>query len=190
MLANLCIILLTSSNVPVKFSQSFCLTLWLVLEAARGGRGQQKHCCNIYWRLADRTCLSISPKQLRLCSGSRPPVTNLAQQSIKEPSIKGPEESYWIITIHPNLIGFFQQPLEPGHLCLQLPDQLPTVVLVDCGAVHDVFSSARVTQGAQGLAGVRRRRRNGWECAQLYALVWERVFWWDRLIHRTYLQSW
>lgn len=99
-----------------------------------------------------------------------------SEADVKKHESKGHKESDWIFTVLPNLIGLFQQPVEPGHLRFQLPDQLPTVVLIDRGAVHDVFSSASVTQGAQSLAVVHRGRRNGCESAQLYALVWKQGF--------------
>ena len=60
-----------------------------------------------------------------------------------------------------DLIGFFQQPLEPGYLCLQRSDNLHTAVFIHCGRVHYVFSSTGVAQSAQGLIVVHISRRNG-----------------------------
>lgn len=60
-----------------------------------------------------------------------------------------------------DLIGFFEQPSEPGDLGLQLSDHLHAAVLVDRGRVHYVFSPAGVAQSAQGLAVVHVSWRNG-----------------------------
>lgn len=185
--------------VPVEYACSICLTLGLLLEPGREVSRKTAELftegCPIKY-LPFGYCDAALPVRWRTASDEESGTT--LKHSSEWNRTKGHEETC-VFHVSPNLTGFFQQPLKPGDLRLQLSDQLPTVILIDCGAVHNVFCPTCVTQCAQSLAVVHSSRRNGWKHANC-------EHWWENtcissiqkvksgevihcLIYRTYLLS-